>query len=397
MRYLSPRNGSRIVSRPALFDPSEPLNSARVWNLTLFLLLFAPNLSVYAQTCQSYKAGVKVGNIEDDKLDESSGVVASRRNPGVWWSHNDSGGKPRIYAMDEKGKDLGHFDLPNATNIDWEDIAAGPCPDGSPCLFIGDVGDNARARSNIVIYRVPEPQVDPNNPRNGDTAKADVFILNYPDGPHNCETLLVHPTTREVILVTKETNNTGVVYRIAGDATPGRLNLAKVTTIKVQGTLTGGDISPLGDQVVLRTYAAAFLYKAGKYGIPQDDQLIGMVTTPLVTQGEAIAYSLDGRHLFMTTENKPMPLYKLSCQDGPEPVIEPTTEKTKEPPVEPSQEKVATEPPQAPNDAGNLPEPTEPKETTAPQSGCGCDQSGSTMHLVYGFLLLCLVGFRKRA
>jgi hypothetical protein len=35
-----------------------------------------------------------------DELAESSGVAVSRTQPGVLWSHNDSGDGPTLYAID---------------------------------------------------------------------------------------------------------------------------------------------------------------------------------------------------------------------------------------------------------------------------------------------------------
>src|SRR5207247_1030146 len=94
---------------------------------------------------------------------------------------------------------LAEFDLGGATNVDWEDIAVGPCSSGT-CVFLGDTGDNDMNRTQYAVYRVAEP-----DPAAG--AKQMVpstrlpFV--YPDGPHNAEALLVHPTTGDVYVVTK--------------------------------------------------------------------------------------------------------------------------------------------------------------------------------------------------
>ena len=39
-----------------------------------------------------------------DELQESSGLAISRTQPGVLWSHNDSGDGPTLYAIDMSGK-----------------------------------------------------------------------------------------------------------------------------------------------------------------------------------------------------------------------------------------------------------------------------------------------------
>ena len=71
---------------------------------------------------------VQAGVIRSELMREISGIVASRQNPGVLWVHNDSGDRPRIYAIDTKGDLLGICNVGGATERDWEDIAIGPGP-----------------------------------------------------------------------------------------------------------------------------------------------------------------------------------------------------------------------------------------------------------------------------
>tara|TARA_B100001989_G_scaffold253310_1_gene239842 strand:- start:22783 stop:23820 length:1038 start_codon:yes stop_codon:yes gene_type:complete len=342
---------------------------------------------------------VKTGNIANAQLNESSGLAASRLNPGAWWSHNDSGGRPRLYALDEKGTHLGTFTVQGASNFDWEDMAAGPCPNGAHCLYIGGFGDNNYIRPNIMIYRVLEPKVDFQNKTNGTTGQADVFTLTYPDGAHNCETLLIHPKTRDIILVTKEKNNTGIVYMLPGDKAPGKHTLKKVATLNIPGggTFTGGDISPFGDQVMLRTYNHVFLYAVGSDGIPKDSNRFGTLTPPAVSQGESLAYDIDGINVLLTTENAPMPIYKLPCVNlppRPEPKSEPAVEPVKETSSEPSSEPVT---PDAGSPKEQIAEEPSEKEPVV-ERGCGCSASSHEDALGWLCLMvLCVfVGVRRK-
>lgn len=371
---------------------------------------------VQAQTsCKRYAEGKKRASFASDKVDESSGIAPSYTHKGVWWTHNDSGGKPRIFAFDLTGKALGRFTLPNAVNVDWEDMAAGPCPDGSRCLYIADVGDNQRKRKDIVIYRIPEPKKLSSTDEKITTEPAAIFRLQYPDGPHNCETFFVHPKTRDLILVTKETNRTGVVFVLPGSAQPGSATLKKVATLKLSsGTLTGGDISPYGDQIILRTYSGGLLYAPGADGIPKDSNKLGDVKLPFTLQGEAIAYSTDGQSLVLTSEFKNAPIFQLTCLDAPsEPKV---SEPTKEPVREVVQEKPQKEEPHVSVDAGSgekttvreaicdtlcssdsgshtekkNPASEKPPETKPPTQGCGCSKgSGGSWS---GLLLLLICG-----
>ena len=53
-----------------------------------------------AESCPVFAPPETVATVADDRLDEISGIIASRRNPHVWWVHNDSGDTARIFASD---------------------------------------------------------------------------------------------------------------------------------------------------------------------------------------------------------------------------------------------------------------------------------------------------------
>src|SRR5262245_318230 len=103
-----------------------------------------------------------------DELRESSGLAISRTQPGVLWSHDDSGDGPNLYAIDMSARLLAEFKLEGADARDWEDISAGPCPAvmapqtagaRSECLYVADTGDNNQVRPDVAIYIVVEPSV----------------------------------------------------------------------------------------------------------------------------------------------------------------------------------------------------------------------------------------------
>ena len=47
------------------------------------------------------------GEVKNPAINEASGIVASRKNPGVLWTHNDSGNDAKIYAISTSGETLG--------------------------------------------------------------------------------------------------------------------------------------------------------------------------------------------------------------------------------------------------------------------------------------------------
>src|SRR5829696_5514128 len=151
------------------------------------------------------------GPVMIPELVESSGVAVSRRNPGLLWSHNDSGSTAILFALDTTGSVRGRIRVPIVTR-DWEDISAARCPSGD-CLYIADIGDNGRARRQVQIYRVPEPAA-----ADAATAPPEVFNATYADGPHNAEALFV--VGADLFIITRD--RSGDVYRATVAATGSR-------------------------------------------------------------------------------------------------------------------------------------------------------------------------------
>ena len=81
-----------------------------------------------------------LGRLDHHRIPEASGIVKSRRYPGIFWVHNDSGNPPLLFAIKGDGAILNAFPV-NVPNIDWEDIAI----DDHGHLYVGDIGNNTGA------------------------------------------------------------------------------------------------------------------------------------------------------------------------------------------------------------------------------------------------------------
>lgn len=272
---------------------------------------------------QEFEPGRKVGVVETSLIEEASGIVASQRNDGVLWVHNDSGDRAAVYAIDTTGKLLGTCRLSGVYARDWEDIALGPGPDPNlHYLYIGDIGDNAGRRRSIKVYRVPEPKVDAAKPFGRLTiGPTDTIELNYPDQPRDAETLLLDPLTRDLYLISKR-NLLCKAFRAPYPQSTTRPNvLERVCTLSF-AIAVGGDVSPDGKRVIVRgPYNASIwvrpegqpLWKAfqeGSRGIP-------LMAEP---QGEAICFDGRGRGYFTLSEKARQPLYYFACcqEDKPD-------------------------------------------------------------------------------
>ena len=150
--------------------------------------------------CEESYGPIETGAwVRETSLTEISGMVASPSREHVLWMHNDAGDDARLYAVGIDGADRGRITLP-IDAVDWEDMAAAPCPDGSgPCIWVGDIGDNDANRDSVSVYAVPEPHIDGRIVAN----EFWHFPFRYPNGPRDAEALVVSPEGRTLWIFEK--------------------------------------------------------------------------------------------------------------------------------------------------------------------------------------------------
>ncbi len=257
-------------------------------------------------SCIEFTGPEIMGTVESDLINEASGLAVSRNNSDVLWTHNDSGDLPRIFAMNLNGHHLGIFNLLKVENYDWEDIATGPGPvEGEQYLYIGDIGDNSKARSSIFVYRMQEPVLDRNQTAiTMDVLDVDKLEMQYPNNQaYDAETLLVDPISSDIFIVTKNNSDSSKVFRNPSPHSSDKIvTLEEVATVglgtSVLYSITAGDISADGGMIILRSYSNALIlvrdinddlgnaFSGVKCYVP--------VNESFGQQGESIAFDLDG-------------------------------------------------------------------------------------------------------
>jgi len=265
-----------------------------------------------------------VGTIKSNEITESSGIVASKCRADVFWTHNDSGGGAFIFAVNRTGEKLGTWKIKNAKNTDWEGIAAFRAANGECFLYIGDIGNNVRERGDFVVYRIGEPQISGADKTSGKKnpvviENAEIIKFDYPDMRRDAETLLVHPQTADIYILSKRLSGAAGVYKLSKNYAPNKINrLEKIADLIVpaipNGFLTGGDISPDGKRVILCDYFSAY-----EIVLPEKAKNFDDIwrEKPLIVelgereQGEAVCYSADGAAIYATSENKNSPIIKV--------------------------------------------------------------------------------------
>jgi hypothetical protein len=193
----------------------------------------------------------KIAKFKDASIDESSGLAASKRYPGVFWTHNDQGHAPVLFAVNRQGKTLAQFKVTGVNVDDWEDVAV----DNAGNVYISDTGNNTGSRDHVQVYLVKEPK-----PTSSGSVKVQkTWKLSYPSsGPFNGEAFFI--SNGYGYLVGKDLVNNGApLYRFPLSAT-GAIVLQRVGTLKVGNRITGASVSTDGNALGLISENGAYLF-----------------------------------------------------------------------------------------------------------------------------------------
>jgi hypothetical protein len=260
------------------------------------------------------------GSIRSQDVGESSGVAASKCQNDVFWTHNDSGDGPFIYAFNVKGENLGTWRVEGAENNDWEDMAIARTRDGRCYIYLSDTGNNKLDREVLTIYRVAEPSVTDKDKgrrkRNAiPTDKAESMQFRFPDRVQDAETLMVNQITGEFYILTKRLTEPSNIYKFTWPEKSEVVTTERVGTLSVpaipNGLLTGGDMSSDARRVIVCDYARAYELTLPRDAKDLDDiwkQTPRPVDLGKREAGEAIAYIPDASAAVATSEKLNSPI-----------------------------------------------------------------------------------------
>ena len=157
--------------------------------------------------------GVAAGQMDDKDMEEASGLAYSRKQTGILWTINDHGGPHSAFALGEDGQKVAEATLKDIENVDFEDIAS-TLMDGVPMILVSDTGNNHFDRDPLSILRFREPDVS--NGENVEISRDDIEDLQvrYEGFSYDCEALAVDETTGDLLMFTKDRENSiSEVYR----------------------------------------------------------------------------------------------------------------------------------------------------------------------------------------
>ncbi|WP_162932598.1 esterase-like activity of phytase family protein [Solimonas sp. K1W22B-7] len=272
-----------------------------------------------ADPAGSFELLTRIGDVE---LPELSGLAASRRWPGIYWAHNDSGGAPRLFAFNRRGEVIARVDVEGAEAIDWEDIALYE-RDGRSWLAIGDIGDNLAWRSTVTVYLVPEPELDASR-----VAVQRRIEFRYPGGPRDAEGLAVDGEGGRILVAEKGFAPAGL-YSLPLDAGEGvqtaervaSLNLAfakaaapaePLSAARNRVSLTAMDLDRDGRHLAMISYGWLFCFDraAGESWAQAVARPPRSWRLPRAGGLEAMAIEPDGVSVVVAPEGLPAPVYR---------------------------------------------------------------------------------------
>ncbi len=273
----------------------------------LLTLAFAAKTDV----CSAWDLEGERITVEESSVVESSGIAVGRRDEAVWYTVEDAGSEPYIQIVSSSGTYVGQQYLIGASNVDWEDLASGPCPPSvaaDSCLYIADIGDNDETREDIVIWAVAES-----------TAASEVAVacrFAYEDGAaHDAEALFIDPEGG-LRIVTKSSNGTPSVFGNEAPRCDSETEvLLELATLNLSGEtaedreVTGAAMSADGQLLVLRSSTQVWMWRGCTLNWAEVPEVHSLASEP---QGEAIAVFNDGS-LLTSSEGTPLRLQVLPC------------------------------------------------------------------------------------
>jgi hypothetical protein len=272
---------------------------------------------------------VALTTLQEPDLPEISGLAASRRWPGLYWAHNDSGGRAELHAFDRRGRMRARIAVVGAQAVDWEDLALFE-RDGRSWLAIADIGDNLAWRSAVTVYLLPEP--DPSDLQVRVERRID---FRYPQGPRDAEALAVDVASGQLLILEKGPAPAGfyalpldpppeptpgvplLARRLADLRLPWPQALPAVTPLgAAQGRVAATAMDLSGDGRVLAVMTYTRLYRFSRE--PGEDWAQTLARAPAswklprLRGFEAMAIEADSRSVVIAPEAFPTPVFRAA-------------------------------------------------------------------------------------
>lgn len=276
------------------------------WIITLGILLLPMCSTRKKFDGRFFEMGVRQGALDNPKINEASGLASSVVNPGMFWTHNDSGDKARIFLIDGQARNRAVVWLKDFTNRDWEDISVGPGPEeGKSYVYVGEIGDNASHYEYKYLYRIEEPAISGGSSVVDTTlSKVDSIKFTLEGGPRDTEAVIVDPLTREIYIFSKNEKKQIRVFMLPYPQSATGVTEAKHVMSLPIVKVCAADISPDGQEILIKNYTHVYYWR--RQGNESVLQALKRepISLPYTTepQGEAITFDRAGKGYYTLSE-----------------------------------------------------------------------------------------------
>lgn len=240
-----------------------------------------------------------------NKLDETSGLANCTTFSNALWAQEDSGNPLGVHLIGKDGTYKVFFSM-NGANRDCEDLAIGPGPVANRnYIYLADIGDNNNKHTQYYIHRFFEPVDGQTN-----ISEYETITFTYPQNmSYNSEAMFVDPLTKDIYVITKDQFNV-LVFKL-----PYPQSVTNSSEATYLGTIplfqvTAADISPKGDEILIRNYFAIYYWK-----LKAGESIYQAISRPRDVnpsyqredQGEAICWDKDVKGFYVLGERAEKP------------------------------------------------------------------------------------------
>ena len=282
--------------------------------LTLILIYSCDMNNKEIILSDAFDYGKIIGKIENNIIEEASGLVESVENSNSLWTHNDGGDGPFLYLISSfDAKILKKISLVGIKNEDWEDLAIGPSilGDTSTYIYLGDIGDNKKNKTIKKIHFFREPKIKDFDNELIEINDIKTISFYSEKKIENFETLMIDPNSKELFLIAKNKKKKQNIYKIDTE----NIEIDEIQKAKkyltlnlknLKGEITGGEISRNGQKCLVKTYKNVFLWERKKDEKWKNiwSQAPKILKYIPESQGEAICWSNDENAYFTLSENE---------------------------------------------------------------------------------------------
>ena len=231
-------------------------------------------------------------------IDETSGLEIIDNQ---FITHNDSGGEPKLYYLNKKGKIISERKITGVKNNDWEDITQ-----DDEFIYVADMGNNYDTRKNLSVIKIPRDKnsvIDP-----------EIIKFNYPEqndfrykklSQFDAEALISINEFLIIFTKNRATKKTDI-YSLPKNG--GEYQAKKIGSLNTQSIITGGDYDKENELLILTStisFDEYYILKIKDFSLKnKKDHKIEMYEIPIgKTQVEAVKI-IDSNTFWITSEDE---------------------------------------------------------------------------------------------